>query len=338
MGEKLVFYSKNDKGRTLSRSDRAKELCLDDLRCEFLFSGEEDYSNSAKIRDGFEKNLEKMIDAEVIICNGELLSIEMLKKLPNLRHIQLLSAGFDGWDIDAINDLDINICGNSPAISNSVAEHTIALIMTLYKRLSQAIEGVKSGEWMKKAITGPYGNVHEITGKNIGIVGLGNIGSKVAKLLKGFDVNIFYNDIKEFSNFEDELNIKKLSFEELLKISDIVSVHVPLSDETKSMFSAKEFGLMKKDSIFINTCRGPVHDEQALINALKTDEILGAALDVTEIEPISKNSELLKLDNCVVTPHLAGSSRESVDRRIMFAFENANKTLNGIQPENLIFS
>jgi len=336
MGEKLVFYSKNDKGRTLSRSDRAKELCLDNLRCDFLFSGEEDYSNSAKIRDGFEKNLSKMIDAEVIICNGELLSKEMLRKLPNLRHIQLLSAGFDGWDIDAINDLGINICGNSPAIANSVAEHTIALIMMLYKRLFQGVEGVKSDLWMKKAITGPYGNIHEITGKNIGIVGLGNIGLKVAKILQGFDVNIFYNDIKEFSNFGNELNVKKVTFEELLKISDIVTVHVPLSEETRGLFGTKEFSLMKKKSIFINTCRGPVHDEQSLIIALKSDEILGAALDVTEVEPIHKKSELLKLDNCVVTPHLAGSSKESVDRRIIFAFENANRTLNGFNPENII--
>ena len=136
------------------------------------------------------------------------------------------------------------------------------------------------------------------------------------------------------------INIFKIYplLQELLKISDIVSVHVPLSDETRGLFGAKEFGLMKKDSIFINTCRGPVHDEQSLVTALKSDEILGAALDVTEVEPISKNSELLKLDNCVVTPHLAGSSKESVDRRIMFAFENAYKTLGGIQPENLIFS
>ena len=336
MGKKLVFYSKNDKSRTLSRSDRAKELCFDDLDCGFLFSGEEDYSNSAKIRDGFEKNLNEMIDAEVIICNGELLSPEILKKLPNLRHIQLLSAGFDGWDINFINDLGINICGNSPAISNSVAEHTIALIMMLYKRLTQAVEGVKLDLWMKNAITGPYGNVHEITGKNIGIVGLGNIGSKVAKLLKGFDVNIFYHDIHKFVNIEDELNIRKVSFEKLLQISDIVSVHVPLSEKTRGLFSKKEFSIMKNNSIFINTCRGPVHDEKSLIDALKNNEILGAGLDVTEIEPISKNSELLRLDNCVVTPHLAGSSKESVDRRIIFAFENARKTLMGIKPENII--
>ncbi|MBA31794.1 MAG: lactate dehydrogenase [Chloroflexi bacterium] len=336
MGKKLVFYSKNDKGRTLSRSDRAKELCFDNLDCDFLFSGEEDYSNSAKIREGFEENLNEMIDAEVIICNGELLSGEMLKKLPNLRHIQLLSAGFDGWDIDVINELGINICGNSPAISNSVAEHTIALIMMLYKRLAQAVEGVKQDLWMKNAITGPYGNVHEITGKNVGIVGLGNIGSKVAKLLKGFDVNIYYHDIKEFVSIQNELNVKKVSFEKLLKISDIVSIHVPLSEQTRGLFSTKEFSLMKNSSIFINTCRGPVHDEKSLISALKNNEILGAGLDVTEVEPISKKSELLKMDNCVVTPHLAGSSKESVDRRIIFAFENASKTLMGIKPENII--
>ena len=157
---------------------------------------------------------------------------------------------------------------------------------------------------------------------------------------RGYNIDSLHvdpiEDFRQYAFIEDELNIRKVSFEKLLQISDIVSVHVPLSEKTIGLFSKKEFSLMKNNSIFINTCRGPVHDEKSLIDALKNNEILGAGLDVTEIEPISKNSELLRLDNCVVTPHLAGSSKESVDRRIIFAFENARKTLMGIKPENII--
>jgi phosphoglycerate dehydrogenase-like enzyme len=167
----------------------------------------------------------------------------------------------------------------------------------------------------------------------VGIVGLGHIGSKVAKRLMGFETETLYYDIKEFSQkYERSLKVKRVSFDELLERSHIVTVHVPLNSQTRKMFSDREFKAMRNDAIFINTCRGPVQDESALIRALQTRQIAGAGIDVFEQEPTPLDNQLLHMDNVVVTPHLAGSTQERVDRAIVFSFENARRVINGQKP------
>jgi glyoxylate reductase/D-3-phosphoglycerate dehydrogenase len=259
----------------------------------------------------------------------------MLEKMPKMKLLQVMGAGFDRLDVPAIRELGIEVCNNSPAIARSVAEHAIGMMMMVYKRLPQGIDGVKAGTWQKPAKSGEYGKLYEISGRTVGIIGLGNIGTWVARMLRGFDTTTLYTDVREFpAEKERELNVTRVSIDELLDRSDIVTVHVPLSSSTTGLMGRREFAAMKSDAIFINTCRGPVQNEPELIEALNNGEILGAGLDVTEIEPTPLDTPLMKMDNVVLTPHLAGSSEERVDRALVFSFENARRALNGETLEN----
>ena len=156
-------------------------------------------------------------------------------------------------------------------------------------------------------------------------------------MLQGFQTTTLYTDIREFPiEHERELKVTRVSMDELLDRSDIVTVHVPLSSSTTGLIGRPEFSAMKSGAIFINTCRGPVHNESDLIDSLNRGLIMGAGLDVTQIEPTPLDSPLLKMDNVVVTPHLAGSSQERVDRALVFSFENARRALNGETLENAV--
>jgi len=259
----------------------------------------------------------------------------MLSKMPNMKLLQVMSAGFDALDVPAIRELGIEVCNNSPAIARSVAEHTISMMMMVYKRLPQGIDGVKAGTWQKPAKSGDFGKLYELSGRTVGIIGLGNIGTWVAKMLQGFQTTTLYTDVREFSaEKEVELKVTRVSMDELLDRCDIVTVHVPLSSSTRGMMGRREFAAMRSDAIFINTCRGPVQNEAELVEALNAGEIMGAGIDVTEIEPTPLDSPLLNMDNVVVTPHLAGSTEERVDRALEFSFENARRALNGEPLEN----
>ena len=209
------------------------------------------------------------------------------------------------------------------------------MMMMVYKRMPQGVDGVKAGTWQKPAKSGEFGNVYEISGRTVGIIGLGNIGTWVAKMLQGFGTTTLYTDVREFpTEKERELKVTRVSMDELLERSDIVTVHVPLSSSTTGLLGRREFAQMKSDAILINTCRGPVHNETELIDALDSGEILGAGLDVTEVEPTPLDSPLMNMDNVVLTPHLAGSSQERVDRALVFSFENTRRALDGRELEN----
>jgi len=320
MGHSVIYYGEDDGARTI----RALEIGPDDL----------DWGVVSPDAPEAEQT-EALADAVAVITNGLSITTEMLEKMPKMKLLQVMSAGFDRLDVPAIREMGIEVCNNSPAIARSVAEHTIGMMMMVYKRLPQGVDGVKDGTWQKPAKSGEFGKVYEISGRTVGIIGLGNIGSWVAKMLQGFGTTTLYTDIREFpAEKEKELNVKRVTMDELLDRSDIVTVHVPLSSSTTGLMGRREFTAMKSDAIFINTCRGPVHNEAELIEALNAREILGAGLDVTEIEPTPLDTPLLQMDNVVLTPHLAGSSQERVDRALVFSFENARRALNGEPLQN----
>ena len=177
--------------------------------------------------------------------------------------------------------------------------------------------------------------MYEVGGKTIGIIGLGNIGRLVAGMVLGFGpAEVIYHDPATVpAEGEAELAVRRVGFEELLESSDIVTVHVPLYSETRGMMDARAFSLMKESAIFINTCRGPVHNEADLIEALNDGQIRAAGLDVFEEEPTPVDNPLLSMDNVVVTPHLAGSSEERVERALIFSFQNARRVISGGEPE-----
>lgn len=318
MGHKVVFYGEPSGVRT----QRAMELAPGDLDFGVVDPGLPD-----------DQKREMLTDAEALVTNGLLISNDMVKAMPKLKLLQVMSAGFDTLDVKAIREMGVEVCNNSEAISNSVAEHAVALMLMVYKRLSQGLDGVRQGTWQEPAKSGPYGRLYELTGRTVGIVGLGHIGSKVAKRLQGFETTTLYADIRDFpAETERELKVQRVSMDELLERSDVVTVHVPLSRSTRGLFSTPQFKAMRDDAIFINTCRGPVQDEAALIEALQNGDIAAAGLDVTETEPTPLDSPLLKMDNVIVTPHLAGSSQERVDRAIVFSYDNARRVLNGEKP------
>jgi glyoxylate reductase/D-3-phosphoglycerate dehydrogenase len=190
---------------------------------------------------------------------------------------------------------------------------------------------VVAGKWR----VGDIGEqrVYELAGKTLGIVGLGTIGKKVVRRAKGFDVQILYYDIARLTeDQEDALGVRFALLPELLRASDVVSLHVPLNDVTRGLMSTREFGLMKESAILINTCRGPVVDEDALYQALTTGKIAGAGLDVMTEEPPVANHSLFKLDNAIITPHMAGPTIENWAKAFRNAFDNVQRVAAGRTP------
>ena len=324
MGHKVIYYGEEGGARTT----RAHELAPSGMDVGFV---DPSWPET--------RRREELADAVVLVTNGLLWTTDDLARMPDLKLLQVMSAGFNTLDITAIREMGIEIANNSPAIANSVAEHAIALMLMAYKRLEAGMAGVKDGAWQDHAKSGPHGRLYEVAGRTVGIVGLGNIGALVARRLTGFGTTTIYHDIREFDpDYTEGLNVERTSFDELLDRSEIVTVHVPLNSQTTGLFSTAEFRAMRPDAVFINTCRGPVHDEAALIKALETGEISAAGLDVFEVEPTPLDNPLLHMDNVVATPHLAGSTQERVDRAIIFSFENAQRVLDGESPQNRILA
>ena len=243
------------------------------------------------------------------------------EKIPSLKLIQTFSAGTDWLDKIKLSELGVDVANNNGANAVAVAEHAINLMFSVNRKLDQQITSVKNGKWMDD-VKGDLEEFHTLVDKRIGIIGLGRIGSRVAKRLRGWECELVYYDNLDFeTNYIKDSGAKYLELHELLETSDIITIHVPLDRTTKHMISKDEFRLMKKTAIFINTCRGPVVDEKAMIEALLNNEIFAAGLDVTEIEPIENHNPLLKMENVIITPHLATKAIESQKN----AYENSLK-------------
>ena len=273
-------------------------------------------------------------DADAIISSN--ISTDMLKQCPNVKLIQTLSAGYDRLDLEAILEMGIPVANNGGANAIAVAEHSIALMINIGRRMMLQWESTTKQRNWRAALY--FDDLSELTDKTVGIVGLGRIGKQVAKRLTGFDTHTIYHDIVEVpSDVQQELKAEPVPFDDLLRESDIVSMHVPLTRRTRGMMSDREFGMMKSTAFLINACRGPVVDEAALYRALKDGQIASAGLDVLEEEPTPAENPLLDLDNVVVTPHMAGQSQETNLRAAAFAYGNIMHTLAGETPESLVF-
>jgi phosphoglycerate dehydrogenase-like enzyme len=259
------------------------------------------------------------------------LTPEFYRAAPKLKLVQLFSAGYDRLDLAAARAAHVPIANNGGSNSVAVAEHAILLMLAVSRRLVSQHENVIAGRW--------YGNdfaairVYELEEKLLGIVGLGNIGKKVARRARAFDMRVQYYDIKRLSaDEEDALGVRFALFPELLKTSDIVSLHVPLDASTRNLIGAPEFALMKPSAILINTCRGPVVDEKALYDALAGEKILGAGLDVLVEEPPPPDHPLFSLRNVTFTPHFAGPSWENWKKAFRNCFDNIGRVARGEKP------
>jgi len=270
-------------------------------------------------------------DAEYYLGLARRMGGEFFRSAPNLKLVQLLSAGYDHVDIEAARKAKVPVCNNGGANALAVAEHTIMLILAVLKRVVQFHNSVAAGKWR---VGNPADvRVYEMGNKTLGIVGLGNIGKKVARRARAFETKVQYYDIRRLSEAdEDALGVRFVLFDELLRTSDIVSLHVPLDDSTRNLIDARALGLMKREAIIVNTCRGPVIDENALHDALKSNRIAGAGLDVMVEEPPKENHPIFSLPNVTLTPHSAGPTWENWTARFRNGFDNIQRVAAGRAP------
>ena len=270
-------------------------------------------------------------DAEYYLGLARQMGGEFFRAAPKLRLVQLLSAGYDRVDVEAARKAGVPVANNGGANAIAVAEHTLMLMLAVLKRLVRFHNDVVAGKWR----VGDFAEarVYELAGKTLGIVGLGNIGKKVARRAAAFDMDVQYHDIVRLTeDQEDALGVKFTLFPELLQTSDVVSLHVPLNDSTRKMMGAREFAMMQKDAIFINTCRGPVVDEEALRHALLSKQISAAGLDVMVEEPPLINHPLFGLENVTFTPHSAGPTWENWTKAFRNGFDNVQRVARGEKP------
>jgi phosphoglycerate dehydrogenase-like enzyme len=260
---------------------------------------------------------------------------EFFRSAPNMKLVQLLSAGYDRVDIEAARKAKVPVSNNGGANAIAVAEHTIMLILAVLKRVVRFHNDVVAGKWRVGGFDDQ--RVYELSRKTLGIVGLGNIGKKVARRAAAFDMVVQYYDIARLTEAEeDALGVRFVLLPELLRTSDVVSLHVPLDDSTRHLLGAREFAQMKPGAILINTCRGPVVDEAALHAALKSGQVAGAGLDVLVEEPPATNSPLFSLPNVTLTPHSAGPTWENWTARFRNGFDNIQRVAAGRAPKWVI--
>ena len=260
---------------------------------------------------------------------------EFFRAAPRLKLVQLTSAGYDRVDLEAARKAKVPVANNGGANSVAVAEHAVMLMLAVLKKLVYHHANVVAGTWRASDFAAI--RTYEVEGKRLGIVGLGNIGKKVARRVQGFDMDVRYYDVARLTeDQEDALGARFVLFEELLRTSDVLSLHVPLTDATRRMLGASELGMMKRSAIVINTCRGPVVDEDALHRALVQGQIAGAGLDVFVEEPPAPSHPLFALPNVTLTPHSAGPTWENWTARFRNGFDNIQRVAAGDKPRWVI--
>ena len=250
---------------------------------------------------------------------------------PKLKLVQLLSAGYDRCDIAAARRAGVPIANNGGANSVAVAEHALMLMLAVSRRLVWQHSNVAAGRWRGNDWQDKH--LYELHGRTLGIIGLGTIGKKVARLGRAFGMDVIYHDIARLNeDAEDAIGARFRLRDEVLRAADVVSLHVPLLPNTRHLIGAAELALMKPSAILINTCRGPVVDEVALHAALSGGTIAAAGLDVFDQEPPAADNPLFGLDNVILTAHMAGPTWENRFKRFRNAFDNIQRVERGEAP------
>jgi len=244
------------------------------------------------------------------------------------------AVGFDNIDVEAAKKKGVTVTNTPGVLTETVAEHAFALILSVGRRIAEADAFTRAGKYTGWGPMLLLGN--DISGKTLGVVGLGRIGSRVANhAVKGFGMKVYYHDPKPNPDFEKEYGARFSDLETLLRESDFISIHVPLLPATRHLIGEKELNMMKKSAYLVNTSRGPIVDEQALVKALKERRIKGAALDVYENEPALAPG-LAECTNAVLTPHIASATEETRGKMAELAATNIIEALEGRTPPNKI--
>jgi phosphoglycerate dehydrogenase-like enzyme len=249
-----------------------------------------------------------------------------------LKLAQLMSAGYDAFNLDGAREARLPVATNGGANAIAVAEHAIMMMLATIKHLHAFEAEVRAGQWR----SGPHGGTrwYELYRSTVGIVGMGRIGQEVAKRLAGWECEIVYYDPYRLSpEREQALGARFVELDELLRVSDAVTVHVPLNEQTHNLIDGESISLMKPTAVLVNTARGGLVDEQALEVALREGRILGAGLDVLAEEPAPAGNPLFELPNVLLTPHSAGPTWQSFPRRFANCFENIERVARGGKPQ-----
>lgn len=256
----------------------------------------------------------------------------LLAALPNLMVSSNFAVGFDNVDLEAANQRKVLICNTPGVLDGAVADVTIGLMLCLARNLVAGDAFVRSGNWTK----GAFPLTHDIRGKTLGLLGMGRIGRVVARTAKAFDMKVIYHNRRQDAQAESEGLASFVERDALFQQADVVSVHIPLSAETRHSVGAREFGLMKSSAYLINTARGPVIDEAALVDALRTGVIAGAGLDVMEQEPLPADNALCTLPNVVLQAHVGSGTHETRRAMIELAVDNMLAALAGKTPQAMV--
>ncbi len=280
--------------------------------------------------ESVEEKIKRAADADILINSRGIVKwyADVLKHLPNLKMISLCSIGTDMIDLDEAKKRGIVVCNQPGRTAPVVAEHSFGLMFALAKRAAFMTAGMKAGKWHR------MDNVY-LQGKTLGIVGTGHIGSEMARLANAIGMNVIawtYNPSNERAK---QLGIKYVTLEDLLRMSDVVSLHVKLTEESYHLIGENELTKMKPNALIINVARGQVLDTDALVRALNKGQIAGAAIDVYDQEPPPKDHPLLACEQVILTPHCADMTPEGVDLLNEGAVDNIIAYLDG-NPQNVV--
>lgn len=275
--------------------------------------------------------IEILGDVDAILARTGSISRAVIEAAPKLKIVSRHGVGVDNVDIDACTDHGVVVTITGDANSGSVSEHAFGLMLAAAREIPTATAQVKGGVWDRARFVG-----RELAGKTLGLVGLGRIGARMVGHARGFDMSVVAYDPYVEAQVADEFGAELVSLEELLRRSDFVSLHLPLTDATRGLIGAQQLSMMKPSAILINTARGGLIDEESLHKALSERCIAGAALDTFAHEPLSPDDPLAQMENLICSPHVAGQTEESLIRMSVRSAENIVRVLCGEMPEGVV--
>lgn len=277
--------------------------------------------------------LKEVADKDIVLCNKTVIDSEVINAAPNLKYIGVFATGYNNINITLAKQRGIAVCNAGSYSTNAVAQQVIAYILLHYTNIPRYNEFVKEGGWKRSPVFSPLVfPTDEVAGKTLGIIGYGNIGKAVEKAAAGLNMNVLVytrtvreNGVTRFTDFDT-----------LLKNSDIITLHCPLNKQSENMMNEETFSKCKRGAVFINTSRGGTVDETALLNALKSGRLSGAAIDVLKEEPMSEDCVLADAPNIIITPHTAWAPLSTRRRLLSITCENIDSFLNGKSKNRIV--
>lgn len=289
--------------------------------------------NIEMLKFNTQEKFDTLSEADCVVLRTLKMSKERIENIKNLKFIQRWGTGYDTIDIQAAGQKGILVANTQGANSVAVAEMAISLILSVYRNIVNHNIGLKKGIWTRELYAD---RTFTLNCKKVGLIGAGSIGRKVSSIAQAFGAEVQYFDLYRMNDMDEtKYKMRYLPLNDLLLTSDIISIHVPLTEETKYIINSENIKFMKPNAILINTSRGGIVNEQDLIDALNNNKILGAGIDCLEHEPISPDDPLLRLDNVVLTPHVGGTSADLTNNMINIVTQNIMNLYNA-KPMNYI--